>query len=81
MTCGSALQLGLDRLHLLSASRPTFMKISSSTPCFHCWVPWSTVRDTSRIPPNRNSEIATVMMPAIVISRLRRSEISVSRTK
>ncbi len=57
------------------------MKISSSTPCFHLLVPWSTVRDTSRIPPNRNNDTATVITPANVISRLRRSEISVSRVK
>src|SRR5262249_51742568 len=42
---------------------------------------WSTVRDTSRIPPNNRSEIITVMMPANVIIRLRRNEMIVSRLK
>ena len=52
------------------------MKISSSTPCFHCWVPWSTgLRQRAGSRRTANSETATVMMPAIVISRLRRSEI------
>jgi len=36
---------------------------------------------TSKMPPNNTSEIATVMMPAIVMRMFRRSEISVSRTK
>ncbi len=54
-------------------------KISSSTPFFHRAVPWSTIRDSSRTPPKRNSETATVRIPARVISRLRRSETAVSR--
>ena len=53
----------------------TFMKISSSTPFFHCSVPWSTTSRAARCRRTANSDTATVMMPANVISRLRRSEI------
>ena len=57
------------------------MKISSSTPFFHCWVPWSTRRDSSNAPPSTHKDTATVMMPARVISRFRRNETIVSRAK
>ena len=57
------------------------MKISSSTPFFHCWVPWSTSRESSSAPPSTHSDTATVMIPARVMSRFRRSETSVSRAK
>ena len=59
----------------------TVMKISRRTPPLIDWVPWSTHRDSSMIPPKRASDTATVRTPATVISRLRRSEISVSRRK
>ena len=44
-------------------------------------VPWSTQRDRRRIPPKRARETATVITPAMVIKRFRRSEITVSRPK
>ena len=52
LTCGSALSAFSIVLHLRLASRSTFMKISSSTPPLHCCVPWSTLLDSSRMPPN-----------------------------
>jgi hypothetical protein len=54
-------------------------KISSSTPCFQRAVPWSTIRDRSSTPPNRKRDTATVMTPARVMRRFRRSETAVSR--
>ena len=59
----------------------TLMKISARTPPLISWVPWPTHFDSIRIPPNNASETATVRMPAMVMSRLRRSETSVSRAK
>ena len=44
-------------------------------------VPWPTHRESIMIPPNSASDTATVSTPAIVISRLRRSETIVSREK
>ena len=44
-------------------------------------VPWSTHFESIRMPPNSASDTATVTMPAMVISTLRRSETIVSRAK
>ena len=57
------------------------MKISSVTPPLMRSVPWSTHFESIRMPPNSASDTATVAMPAMVISRLRRSETIVSRAK
>src|SRR6478752_7475748 len=57
------------------------MKISSSTPFFHCWVPWSTRRESSSAPPSTQSDTVTVMIPASVMSRFRRNDTRVSRAK
>ena len=44
-------------------------------------MPWSTHFDSIRMPPKSDSDTATVAMPAMVISTLRRSETRVSRAK
>ena len=59
----------------------TFMKISSVTPPLSFSVPWSTHFDNMRMPPNSDNDTATVAMPAMVMSTLRRSETIVSRAK
>ena len=57
------------------------MKTSNCTPSFHFCVPWSTRRVISSAPPSTQSETATVMTPAAVMSLLRRSDTHVSRAK
>ena len=56
-----------------------FMKMESSTLSFHCTVARSTPRFTSRAPPTRVSETATVSRAAEAMEMFRRRLETVSR--